>query len=221
VIKINLLDSGPKRVKKAAILGPAQLTTIGCGSILILALLGCGWRYMTVVWDNAKLDSDLAGAQKEAASLHGVIVQLQEFEQQRAKLQQRVGLIEQLRTAQTGPVHMLDQISRALPQMVWLTEVRQATGSDDVTIDGKTTSITSVSDFASALEATGYFKKSVEIVSSTTQEVKEGAGILVNFQLKATFQIPGANKAGGAAKAGSGGAAKPAAPAAGAPKSGN
>jgi len=220
VIKINLLASSPKRVKKAAVLGPAQLTTIGCGAILVLALLGCGWRYMTVVWDNNKLDSDLAAAQKEAASLHGVIVQLQEFEQQRAKLQQRVGLIEQLRTAQTGPVHMLDQISRALPQMVWLTEVSQ-TGTDDVTIDGKTTSITSVSDFASALEATGYFKKSVEIVSSTTQEVKEGAGILVNFQLKATFQIPGANKAGGAAKAGSGGAAKPAAPAAGAAKSGN
>jgi type IV pilus assembly protein PilN len=145
-------------------------------------------------------------------------VQLQEFEQQRTKLQQRVGLIEQLRTAQTGPVHMLDQISRALPQMVWLTEVRQ-TGADDVTIDGKTTSITSVSDFASALEATGYFKKSVEIVSTTNQEVKEGAGILVNFQLKATFQIPGAAKAGGA-KPGSG-AAKPAAPAAGAAKSGN
>jgi type IV pilus assembly protein PilN len=220
VIKINLLDSGKKRVKKAAVLGPAQMTTIGCGSILVLALLACGWRYMTVVWDSAKLDNDLAAAQKEAASLHGVIVQLQEFEQQRAKLQQRVGLIEQLRTAQTGPVHMLDQISRALPQMVWLTEVRQ-TGADDVTIDGKTTSITSVSDFASALEATGYFKKSVEIVSSTTQEVKEGAGILVSFQLKATFQIPGAAKAAGATKPGSGGAAKAAAPAAGAAKSGN
>jgi type IV pilus assembly protein PilN len=219
VIKINLLDSGRKRVKKAAVLGPAQLTTIGCGAILVLALAACGWRYMTIVWDNAKLDSDLAAATKEAASLHGVIVQLQEFEQQRAKLQQRVGLIEQLRTAQTGPVHMLDQISRALPQMVWLVEVKQSTGSDEVTIDGKTTSITSVSDFASALEATGYFKKSVEIVSTTNQEVKEGAGILVNFQLKATFQIPGANKAG--AKPGSGGAAKPAAPAAGAAKSGN
>ena len=34
-------------------------------------------------------------------------------------------LIEQLRKDQTGPVHMLDQISRALPPMLWLTEMKQ------------------------------------------------------------------------------------------------
>ena len=39
-------------------------------------------------------------------------------------------LIEQLRNGQTGPVHMLDQISRALPPMLWLTELKQA-GADD------------------------------------------------------------------------------------------
>jgi type IV pilus assembly protein PilN len=216
VIKINLLDSGAKRVKKASPLSKLPMTTLGCGLILTLALLACGWRYMTVVWDNAKLDRDLASAQKEAASLHGVIVQLQDFEKQRTKVQQRVGLIEQLRAAQIGPVHMLDQISRALPQMVWLTEIKQAVGSNDVTIDGRTTSITSVSDFASALEGTGYFKKSVEIVSSTTQEVKEkeGTGVVVAFQLKATFQVPGAAKNGADA-------AKGAAPAAGGAKTSN
>jgi type IV pilus assembly protein PilN len=219
VIKINLLDSGARRVKKTSPLAKLPVTTIGCGLILTLALLACGWRYMSVVWDNQKLDRDIAAAQKEAASLHGVIVQLQEFEKQRTKVQQRVGLIEQLRAAQTGPVHMLDQISRALPQMVWLTEVKQAVGSNDVTIDGRTTSITSVSDFASALEATGYFKKSVEIVSSTSQEVKEkeGTGVVVAFQLKATFQVPGAAKKDKDAS----GPSKGAAPAAGAAKSGN
>jgi type IV pilus assembly protein PilN len=206
VIKINLLNGERKLAKKAFVLGSAQMTTVGCGAILVLALLACGWRFLSVVRDNAQLDADLATAQKEAASLHGVIAQLQEFETRRSKLQQRVGLIEQLRAAQTGPVHMLDQISRALPQMVWLTEIKQAPGSNEVTIDGRTTSITSVSDYASALEATGYFKKSVEIVSSTTQTIKEGPGDLVVFQLKAAFLVPGAKAAGTAA---AGAAAKP------------
>ena len=51
--------------------------------------------------------------------------QVQQFEQRKAQLQQRVALIEQLRKDQTGPVHMLDQISRALPPMLWLTELKQ------------------------------------------------------------------------------------------------
>jgi type IV pilus assembly protein PilN len=209
MIKINLLTAERKLAKKKTALGSAQLITVGCGAILVLALLACGWRYYSVVTDNAKLDADLAKAQKQAAELHGVIAQLQEFEQRRAKLQQRVGLIEQLRAAQSGPVHMLDQISRALPQMVWLTEIKQAVGSNEVTIDGRTTSITSVSDFASALEKTGYFKKSVEIVSSTTQTTKEAPGDLVAFQLKATFLVPGAAKTAGSGAAAAAAAAKP------------
>ena len=209
MIKINLLTAERKVAKKKTALGSAQLITVGCGGILLLALLVCGWRYYSVVSDNAKLDSDLAKATKQAAELHGVIAQLQDFEQRRTKLQQRVGLIEQLRAAQTGPVHMLDQISRSLPQMVWLTEIKQAVGSTEVTIDGRTTSITSVSDFASALEKTGYFKKSVEIVSSTTQTIKEAPGELVAFQLKAVFLVPGAKPSGSAAAGGAAAAAKP------------
>jgi type IV pilus assembly protein PilN len=208
MIKINLLNGERKLAKKGSILGALQITTVGCGAILVLALVACAWRYMVVTADNAQLDRDIASAQKEAASLHSVIAQLQEFEGRRSKLQQRVGLIEQLRAAQAGPVHMLDQISRALPQMVWLTEIKQSPGSDEVTIDGRTTSVTSVSDFATALEATGYFKKSVEIVSSTLQTVKEGPGDLVLFQLKAVFVVPGTKAAGKGTAAGAA-AAKP------------
>ena len=75
-----------------------------------------------------------------------MIQQVQQFEQRKAQLQQRVVLIEQLRKGQTGPVHMLDQISRALPPMLWLTELKQ-TGGNDVVIDGRCTTLTGLSDF--------------------------------------------------------------------------
>ena len=70
---------------------------------------------------------------------------MQQFEQRKAQLQQRVVLIEQLRKGQTGPVHMLDQISRALPPMLWLTELKQV--GADVVIDGHCTTLTGLSDF--------------------------------------------------------------------------
>ena len=106
------------------------------------------------------LDAEIATAQQETARLHSVITQVQQFEQRKAQLQQRVTLIEQLRREQIGPVHMLDQISRALPPMLWLTEVKQSKGTE-LQIDGRCTALTSLSDFVSNLERSGYFKKSI------------------------------------------------------------
>jgi type IV pilus assembly protein PilN len=106
-----------------------------------------------------------------------------------------VSLIEQLRKGQTGPVHMLDQISRSLPQMLWLTELKQ-TGSE-VVIDGRCTTLTGLSDFVANLESSGYFKKSIEIVSSQTEPMPQPPGELIKFSIKAIFQPP--NQAAAAA----------------------
>src|SRR4249919_2384247 len=140
MIRINLLAAERDRAKKKAVtLGTVgQKLTIGCSLILVLGGLAIGWRYWTVNHDSAELDKEIAAAQQETTRLHSVIEQVQQFEQRKAQLQQRVVLIEQLRKGQTGPVHMLDQISRALPQMLWLTELKQSS-ADDVVIDGKCT----------------------------------------------------------------------------------
>jgi type IV pilus assembly protein PilN len=108
------------------------------------------------------------------------------------QLQQRVGLIEQLRSDQTGPVHMLDQISRALPPMLWLTQLKQTPAANDVLIDGRSMTPTGLSDFVANLESSGYFQRSVEIVSSTTETTPTGD--MIKFQIKAIFQTPGAVK---------------------------
>ena len=164
--------------------------TIGCSLILMLAVLFIGWRYWALSRESAQLDADIAAAQQETTRLHSIIQQVQQFEQRKAQLQQRVVLIEQLRKGQSGPVHMLDQISRALPPMLWLTELKQV-GPSDVVIDGKATTLTGLSDFVSNLEASGYFKRSIEIVSTNTETVAQPASELVKFSIKATFQQPG------------------------------
>jgi type IV pilus assembly protein PilN len=122
-----------------------------------------------------------------------VIEQVQQFEQRKAQLQQRVVLIEQLRKGQTGPVHMLDQISRALPPMLWLTEVKQ-TGAE-IVIDGKCTSPIGVSDFVANLEASGYFRRSIDIVSTSTETMTQPQTEVIKFSIKAVFQQPGDAKA--------------------------
>jgi type IV pilus assembly protein PilN len=200
MIRINLLAVERDRNKKKAVtLGTAgQKLTIGCSVILILAVLFIGWRYWALGRESADLDAAIAAGQQETTRLHSVIQQVQQFEMRKAQLQQRVVLIEQLRKGQTGPVHMLDQISRALPPMLWLTELKQA--GPEIVIDGKCTTLTGLSEFVSNLEASGYFKRSVEIVN-TTSETAAPANQLIKFSIKAVFQQPGetppAVKAGG------------------------
>ena len=201
MIKINLLATERKAVKKRGAFLSGQKVPIGCSLILVAAALGIGWRYLALAKESRALDQEIADAQKEAARLHSIMVQVQQFEQQKSELQQRVTLIEQLRSEQKGPVHMLDQISRALPPMLWLTGLKQGATTSEVLIDGECPSQSSVSDFVANLEATGYFKKSVDIVSSVTEAVKGPPGELVKFSLKAVFQQPEVPKPATAVKA--------------------
>ncbi len=192
MIKINLLAGERKAAKKSKVpfqIGQ-QLTAV-CALILLVAAGLIAWRYYTLTQQSTQLDADIATAQQETQRLRSVIQQVQQFEQRKAQLQQRVQLIEQLRKNQTGPVHMLDQISRALPPMLWLTELRQGENPNEVVLQGRVTTLTGLSDFVGNIEASGYFKRSIEIVSTDAEADKSGAE-LIRFNIKAQFQQPGA-----------------------------
>jgi type IV pilus assembly protein PilN len=192
MIRINLLAVERKTVKRVVLFQAGQKITAACSAILIMAALFVGWRYWSLQQQSVALDKDISVAQQETTRLHGVIQQMQQFEQQKAQLQQRVVLIEQLRKTQTGPVHMLDQISMALPPMLWLTELKQT--DDAVVIDGRCMAVTSLTDFVTNLEASGYFKRSIDILSSQTEAMPTPPGELIKFSIKAQFQQPGAEK---------------------------
>lgn len=194
MIRINLLAvdgrSAKKKKTKAAIFHSGQPLAALCCLILIGAALFVGWRYWDLGRVSVKLDEDIAAAQQESARLRSIIAEVQQFELRKGQLQQRVSLIEQLRKDQTGPVHMLDQISKAMPPMLWLTDMQQGEKPNEVVIGGRCASMTSLSDFVVNLEASGYFQKSVEIISSQI-ETQASAGELIKFSIRGVFQQPG------------------------------
>jgi len=190
MIKINLLPSERRTVKKKAVFNIGQQVTAACAGILILAGANVGWRLWQLRKDAAQMEAAVDEAQRETTRLHTVILQMQEFEQRKSQLQQRVSLIEQLRQDQIGPVHMLDQISLSLPDLVWLTEIKQTGSPSEVLIDGKSLALTGLSDFVANLERSGYFQRSVEIVTSTTETGSGPQPEVVKFQIKAVFKTP-------------------------------
>ena len=200
MIRVNLI--GERKLAKKKIGFPIeQQVTTACCAILVAGALICGWRYWSLGREAARLTSDIEKAQKETNNLKVIIAQVEDFEQQKAELQQRVELIEQLRKEQTGPVHMLDEISRSLPPLLWLTNLKQSP-SNEVLIDGRSNTLTSISDFVGGLEQSGYFQRSIEIVSTssdTSQAAEKAAaattGEVIKFQIKAVFKTPGEPKA--------------------------
>ncbi len=201
MIRINLLAAERTPKKAAFTFHTGQRLVVGCSLILVLAVGFIAWRYLSLSRASRKLDDEIAAAQQETTRLHSIIQQVQQFEQRKAQLQQRVTLIEQLRKSQTGPVHMLDQVSRALPPMLWLTLIKQA--GAEISIEGKCTTLTGLSEFVSNLEASGYFKRSVEIVSTQVENLQQAAGgELIKFAIKAMFQTPDAKAVPAAPKVG-------------------
>jgi type IV pilus assembly protein PilN len=188
MIKINLLTVERKSAKKKLAFDPAHKLIAACSLLLVAAVLFIGWRYWSLHQESTRIDTEIAAAEREAARLKTVLAEIQQFERRTTQLRERVSLIEQLRRDQTGPVHLLDQISRALPPMLWLTDVKQSPNLNEVAIEGRGMTLTGLSDFVGNLEQSGYFKRPVEIVSTQTETLQKSE--LVKFSIRAQFQQP-------------------------------
>ena len=195
MIRINLLATERDRNKRrtaTATTGPQatqQRITLLCSLILVLTGLGIGWWYWSLKVQSDRIEEDIVTSQKETARLRTLIQQVQTNDARRAQLQERVGLIEELRKGREGAVRMLDEISRSLPDMLWLTEIKQQ--GADLTITGRCLSLTALSDFVDNLKLGGYFKP-VEILDSQVEGTPPtGVSGLTRFSIKATFVTPG------------------------------
>lgn len=187
MIRINLLAVERGAARRTALIPSAHRVTIGASLILLAAVLVVGWWFWSLRQTSSQIDQDIARAETETQQLRAVLAQVQKFEARKAQLQQRVTLIEQLRRGQTGPVHVLDEISRAVPERLWLTEMTQK--GQDITLAGMTTSMTGLSDFLANLEASSWFQKPVDIIDSQMLSDPK-TGDLVKFSVKATISNP-------------------------------
>lgn len=202
MIRINLLAADkPEATKKKSAAAPGAVQAY---MILALfaggALLASGALWWIKTSNIKELEEKTAAAKKRQAELQAIKVQVEQFLQRKRILDAKVKLIEQLKAQQSGPVHMLDEISKSLPDFVWLTSLDQV--GAQVTMAGESNGLTAVADFIQNLQRSGWFPK-VDLVSSQEQNN------VVQFQITAEFQPRAAAPpaAAGATPAASGAAA--------------
>jgi type IV pilus assembly protein PilN len=127
------------------------------------------------------LDTRIAADEKRMRDLQAIAQQVAQFQQKKAILENKVLVIEQLRLLQKSPVHMLDEISKALPDYVWLSTLDETQGN--LKFGGQSNSLAAVADYISALQRSGWFP-TVDLGTSTEQ------ASIVNFTLTGNFKDP-------------------------------
>jgi type IV pilus assembly protein PilN len=183
MIRINLLGVERKPARRAATFDIGKRITLACSLVLVVAVAGIGFWFWSLTREAAQVEHDIAEAKEQQARLTPIINEVARFEDRRVRLQQRVALIEQLRTGQSLPVQLLDHVSKSVPEMLWLTNMDQD-GLTDVVVEGRATTLIAVSDFVANLGNGPFFKKPIDIVDSKVERDTSGVD-LVKFAVKA------------------------------------
>ncbi len=132
MIKINLLPTTKKRPPKKVTELQQQLIL----GTLILGLVVIGmWFYWNSL--NTRINNltrDKAAAEAKIQQQNNMLKEVKSVEDQRKKVAEKIAIIEQLKKNQGMLVHLLDEVSKALPQGVNVTALTEKDGK--INIDG-------------------------------------------------------------------------------------
>ncbi|HUP66484.1 MAG TPA: PilN domain-containing protein [Thermoanaerobaculia bacterium] len=190
MIKINLLREGRGGARAAATpagapaAGPANLGPIALFAPIILGLLlAGGWWFMKSREVKAK-EAEVAALEQEASRLKRFITEAKQFEDRRSSLEKRIALINQLKQNQKGPVRLLDHVSRALPDLVWLD--RMSLSGQVITIAGQTLNPNAAATFVENIKADPMFDEPQFNVLSSRPNAR-GTGVYA-FDMRFNFK---------------------------------
>lgn len=193
MIKINLLAEA--RAEKVA---RAPLVSMGTGSInnyIVLALLFVAIAYVGITYWKlsatlSRLQAEVSEANREYERLKPIIAEVEQFKKKNADLKRKIEIIEKLKANQYGPVRIMDEVSKALPEMLWLTsmDLKDAT----LTIQGQAFNENAVANFIANLAGSPFFQE------PSLQIMQQDRGNLFSFNLSCNFTYaPAAPKPAG------------------------
>lgn len=161
MIKINLIgDRRPvvaRRAKsKAGFGGQSPSVLLLAGFTLLGLLVAGGWWYMLT----SRLEEEVANTarkQAEVQRLEEILAEVENFKAKKKDLETRIQVINELSTAQRGPVAIMDGVSRALPEQLWLEQMTVSATAVDVS--GQAMNTNAVAAFIENLTKVPEFKE--------------------------------------------------------------
>ena len=153
MIRINLLSEGRQPAvarRKVSLSGSGNLGNYALIGLALVALLaGLLHWYLK--------SSELKRVRQEVDRLAPIIREVEEFKAKKAEMERKIGVIRDLRRNQYGPVQIMDEVSRALPDLMWLTSMTQK--SNKVTLQGEAFNTNAVATFIDNLDQVPEFQE--------------------------------------------------------------
>jgi type IV pilus assembly protein PilN len=212
MIKINLLAEGKRPVvaRRAKVAGAA----VGgdYGNLLVIAglivglLVAGGWWFLLDQRIKQK-DREIAAAQKEVDELAQVIKEVEEYKAKKAELERKIEVINTLKDNQRGPVKIMDDVSRALPELLWLTNMDVT--ATTINLRGAAFNMSAVANFMDNLDKVEEFNEPILQDATQRRQARGARSEVYDFKLnlgysfkKAQPVTPGGEAAAGAAPSG-------------------
>ena len=183
MIRINLLPVRAAQKKQKL---RSQLTVM----VLSLVLVGllCGALFMQQQGINENLQDEIADINRRNTELQSRIGEVRDYEQRKADLEQKLSVLADLKSEKTGPVRLLDDLSNALPEELWLTSFSEQNGSIDLA--GIADTEQRVATFMQTLEQSRHYSN---IELTVTEQTTVGNRRMQRFTLKGRAVTPVTN----------------------------
>jgi Tfp pilus assembly protein PilN len=209
MIRINLLGRARPKAQREAVPLEATLQLVFFLAAVLVAGGALYYHWHSMNAEAMELQAHIQRQMGEKARLEQLKSQVDQFERQRAVLQQRINIIEELQRNRTGGQELLDAVANTVTRTdtLWLTSLERK--GNELTILGEAGSINAVANFITQLKHSGYFDQ-VEIKKSEQDDKAVGVQTFT-FVMTAQFALP-QSKPGAPANT-----AAPAAPVAAAP----
>ncbi|MGE5808516.1 MAG: PilN domain-containing protein [Nitrospirota bacterium] len=148
MIKINLLPAKKKPPKKVIDLQQQMLLGV---LIIILLVMGMWFFWNRQANKIATLQKEKIAAEARVRDQENVLKEVKNVEEERKQYKEKIGIIQQLKKNQSGPVRLLDEISKALPPGVNVVSITES--NNNINIEGQAFTNNDVVRFVDNLKA--------------------------------------------------------------------
>jgi Tfp pilus assembly protein PilN len=191
MIRINLLgQERPKTSRGPAIPLESSLRLILFVASLLVAFVVLFAMYHQKQTELAGIESRTSSLQSELVRLQQVKAQVEQYEQQKTILQQRIDVIETLQQNRSSAQQLLEMVALTVEHsdQLWLTSLTR--NGDSLDLEGEAGTINSVANFVTQMKRSGYFGN-IEMKEAAENDIVKGAQ---TYAFKMSAQISPATK---------------------------
>jgi len=182
MIKINLLGDTTYRDLSGVWLA------IGYAFSVSVFILICVLNYSSMSATLYELNQDREALTKEDVLITEKTKEVTELEKKRLALAQKNAVIQILKRSKAGPVRILDDLNKAVPDRSWLLDIKENSGN--MLLTGRAIDNQTIASFMTDLEKSDYYD-TVDL--DETKGVSQADVAIKEFRLKAKVNYSGLN----------------------------